>query len=177
MLTITEALAELKVIEKQIVKKRELVLTHLMRHEMVRDPLQKDGGSVPVIARERQSMNDLVERRVAIRRAIAAANAATTITVEGTTRSIADWLTWRRDEAPGQRSFLTTLRQNIDRTRQQAMQKGVAMAATAEAAKSGDMIVNIDEGELARAAEALEVTLERLDGQLSLKNATVTVEI
>ena len=42
--------------------------------------------------------------------------------------------------------------------------------------KPGDIIVNIVERALASSAEPLDAALEQLDGQLSLRNATVLVE-
>jgi len=50
---------------------------------------------------------------------------------------------------------------------------------TADSASTNDkdIIVNVSEKGLADEAEALETTLATLDGQLSLKNATVTVEV
>ena len=58
--------------EKRIAKKREFVLGYLLRQEMLKDPLEKDGGSVSALRRELQAIHDLEEWRVAIRRAIRA---------------------------------------------------------------------------------------------------------
>jgi hypothetical protein len=175
-MTITEALAELKVIDKRIQKKREFVGAYMLRLEQLRDPLEKDGGSVSAIQREMQAIGDLEENKVAIRRAIQVANEATTITVGRATRSIADWLVWRRDVAPGQRDFLTALRTNVERNRQEAVKRGQTAVAAGEQAKPNDVVINVNEQQLATRAEELEAALETLDGQLSLKNATVTVE-
>src|SRR5277367_6394116 len=98
--TITEALAELKTIDKRIQKKREFVLGYLLRQEMFKDPLERDGGSVSAIKREMQSIRDLEERKIGIRRAIQQANERTNVTVGKQTRSIADWLVWKREVAP-----------------------------------------------------------------------------
>jgi len=51
-----------------------------------------------------------------------------------------------------------------------------ASAATAET-KPNDVVVNIDERALGSELESIEDILGQLDGQLSLKNATVFVEI
>lgn len=173
-MTITEALAEIKVTDKRIEKKRAFIGTYAMRPEQLRDPLEKDGGSVSAVAAEIQAIGDLEENKIAIRRAIQAANERTNITVGKQTRSIADWLVWRRDVAPQRRHFLTEVRTGIERHRQDALKRG-QQATTAENAKPGDLVVNVNEKELAEQAENLEAVLETLDGQLSLKNATVTV--
>src|SRR5690348_16121509 len=109
-LTITEALAEVKTIEKRIAKKRESIGQYLARQEKVKDPLANDGGSVDFIKREEQAVSDLEERLIAIRRAILAANTSTQVSVNGDTRSIQDWLTWRREVAPKQKDYLAKLR-------------------------------------------------------------------
>ncbi len=172
--TITEALAELKVIDKRIEAKRQFIGANIMRPEQLKDPFEKDGGSVTALAKELQAVGDLEERKVSIRRAIQQANEATSVTVGKVTRSVADWLVWRRDVAPQQQSFLTQMRTGIDNNRKQALQRGQTLA-TADAVKPGDIIVNVNELELASQLEELGATLETLDGQLSLKNATVPI--
>jgi hypothetical protein len=176
-ITITEALAELKTIDKRIEKKREFVLSYLLRQEMFKDPLEKDGGSAAAIRRELQSIHDLEERKIAIRRAINAANEAASITTGGQTRTIADWLVWRREVAPKLSQFLASLRSRIEQARQEAARKGASLTTSAETARPNDVVVNINEQELARQIETLEEALGHLDGQLSLKNATLMIEV
>lgn len=176
-ITITEALAELKTIDKRLVKKREFVLTYLLRQEMFKDPLEKDGGSISAIRRELQAIGDLEERRIVIRRAIQQANEANSVSVGKFTRSIADWLVWRREVAPTHAQFLAGIRQKIEQARQEAARKGAALTPAAEVAKPNDVIVNVNEQELARQIEELEETLGKLDGQLSLKNATLFIDV
>ena len=48
-MTITEALAEIKTIQKRIDKKREFILHHTYRQHTLRDLLEKDGGSPKVV--------------------------------------------------------------------------------------------------------------------------------
>lgn len=178
-LMITEALAEIKTIQKRIEKKREFVSGFIARQDGIRDPLEKDGGSVEAIKRERQAVADLETRIVALRRGIQAANEATIVTINGTAHSIADWLVWRRDVAPGQKAFLLKLRQTLNGVRDNAKRQGVAVvSATASTAaeRPQDFVVNISEQELADEAERLEDTLGQLDGQLSLKNATTAIQ-
>src|SRR5579863_1653454 len=63
-LTITEALAEIKTINKRLESKRESVRNYIARDVRVRDPLEKEGGSAEFIKRERQAIIDLEERIV-----------------------------------------------------------------------------------------------------------------
>lgn len=175
-LTITEGLAELKVIDKRISKKTSFISNHLYRQDQLKDPLSKDGGQQVVIAKERQSIGDLEQRAVDIRMAINKANENTSIAVEGITRTIAEWLIWRRDVAPGHQRFLGSMNQAIQSMRREAQQKGIQIAS-GDTATDTDIHVNIDEYALAEEIELLETIFETLDGQLSLKNATTFIEL
>ena len=82
MITITEGLAELKTIVKRVEKKKEFILAHGCRMEIVKDPFAKEGSSAPAeIAKAMQSINDLCDRIVSIRDAIACANQETELTI------------------------------------------------------------------------------------------------
>jgi len=177
-ITITEALAEIKTITKRIEKKHEFVLMYLGRQEAARDPLEKDGGSVPVIRAERQAISDLQLRTVVIRRRIQSANEANNITVEGETRSIADWLVWRREVAPQVKALNDKMRNVINNARAQAKKKDARVVESGTpGADFNDIVINISESDLARDMERMETVLGTLDGQLSLKNATIVIEI
>jgi hypothetical protein len=177
-ITITEALAELKTLGKRIEKKREYVASYLARQDGLKDPLEKDGGSADVIRRERQAIADLELRHVSIRTAIQKVNQSTPISIGETTKTIAEWLTWRKEMAPGAQAFVNKLRQMVIQARTQAQQKGWGVVtATGTAAQPTDVVINVDEAALASEAEQLETILGTLDGQLSLKNATVLIEV
>jgi hypothetical protein len=176
-ITITEALAQIKTIEKRLDKKRQFVLNYLMRQEQLKDPLDKEGGSRVVIARERQAIGDLEQQIIRLRRAIQAANQAAEISVGGRVRTIADWLVWRREVAPGAQAFLSGMSSGIQSARNQARMKGLAVVTTGDVAtQPTDIIINVDELALSREIEAMEEVLGNLDGQLSLKNATTRIE-
>lgn len=176
--TITEALAELKTIAKRIEKKRQFVKGYIGRLAMNRDPLEKEGGAVEAVRAERQAINDLHQRTISIRRAIQHANDGTNIAINGHHRSIADWLVWRREVAPSQKSLLEELRQGINNARNQAKSKDAKVVESAgDATGALDVIVHISERELAEQIEEMETVLGTLDGQLSLKNATITIEV
>lgn len=177
-LTITEALAEIKTVQKRIQKKREFVTTYLARQERMKDPLEKQGGSFTAIEKERQAISDLEQRVVDLRRAVYNANTDTMVSVNGSARSIADWLVWRREIAPEHRTFLETLRGRVNAVRDEAQRKGLALIQGNEKALADDdIIVNLNEQELANDIEGLEEVLGTLDGKLSLNNALVTIEV
>src|SRR5256885_16029577 len=87
--TITEALADIKTINKRITKKREAIAQYLARQDIMKDPLLADGASVDFIKREQQAIADLEERIGPIRRAIAHAKAKGQVSIAtATTRSL-----------------------------------------------------------------------------------------
>lgn len=176
-LTITEALAEIKTINKRLDSKFNGIAPYLFRQEGFKDPLDKEGGSFEYIKRERQSIKDLQDRVVSIRSGIQKANERTLVTVGTCTRSIADWLVWRRDVAPKSKTFLESLRNSINNVRNQALKQGVTIAQNGASPESPkDFVMNISEKELLRDIEDLETTLGTLDGVLSLKNATTFID-
>ena len=174
-MTITEALAEIKTIEKRLQSKREFVLTYLMRFETMKDPLEKDGGSVKAVKAEQQAISDLENRIVELRRLIQKANEDTKLTIEGEERSIADWLVWRREVAPGQEQFLYGLRSRLTQARQQVSRQQPTYGRDNVPEKPLDIVVSVNESDLAKSTEKVKSILGQLDGLLSLKNATVVV--
>jgi hypothetical protein len=175
--TITEALAERKVIAKRIDNKRQAIYRYTVLSGGAKDPIREEGGSQAFIRDEMQAIGDLQARQVAILRAIQKANAETLIKIGDEERTVADWLIWRRDVAPGVQQFLQNIVQGIVRSRDDAAKrKGIVVPADAAAtAKDQDIIVNINERQVVSQIEQIDMVLGSLDGQLSLKNATVIV--
>lgn len=174
-MTITEALAELKTIEKRISGKQEYVYTYMFRLDSLKDPFEKDGGSAKLVAQEMQAISDLEERAVSLRLAIQKANEETTVSINGHEKSIADWLVWRREIAPSRERFLYQIRTRITQSRQ-AVQRGYGQTLN-QTEKPSDIIVNVDEAAVSKELEMIKDILGQLDGQLSLKNATVMVSV
>lgn len=180
-MTITEALAEVRVIDKRIRSKQAFINDHITRPKDRVDPLADDGGELVMIQREQQAIHDLQERLIRIRAAIAGANADNKITVQDTTRSIADWLVWRREVADRQINFLQGISNRIGKSREVMIEQTTRRprAAWEESQvkiSSPEIVVNVDESELAKEIEELQAITETLDGQLSLKNATIVIE-
>lgn len=177
--TITEALAEIKTIEARLGKKRESIIPYIARGAQLRDPMEDiEGGSSEFIRRERQAITDLEERVIRIRTAIQAKNQEVLLTLGERTRTLAGWLTWRREIAEGQKQYLAQLFQTIQHTRAQARGRQVVQAGDASAGKPEEtVIINIKESELTAQIESIETTLGDLDGKLSLLNATTKITI
>jgi len=176
MSTITEGLQEIKTLLKRIEKKRSFIRGYLWRQNQIRDPHDKDGGSHILIKKERQAIQDLENNIINIKRQIDTANAITEITICGETKTIAEWLIWRRELATNRKRFLESIQSTVQSARTQAAQKGIQVVDTASKAGDVDVIVNIDERLLAEEIEQMEEILSKLDGQLSLKNATVKIK-
>lgn len=179
--TITEALADIKTSVARIEKKRQQISAFLGRDSRLRDPHEREGGSLEFVRRERQSVADLEEKIVKIRSAIQVANQNTVIEIEDVSRTVAEWLNWRREIAENQRKFLAHMVAQVANFKAQATRQGQNVVANVAVAPNmsptGDLIVNIDETKLADEIDKLEKVIGTLDGRLSLVNATVTVEV
>jgi len=176
--TITEVLAELATIDKRLPKKAQELIPYVARAAQLKDPLSKSGGSERYIAAERQSFSDLLQRKIILRRVVAKANAETTIAIDGKEMSVADWLVWKRECYAPHLQMLQGLLGQAQGARQQAQQRGVALIRVEhEQVASQDILVCLDERELIDEVAALEERFGRLDGLLSLKNATTSVEV
>lgn len=177
-MTITEGLAEIKTIQKRISAKREAVARYLARQDTQKDRLPGEGGEAAYVARERQAVADLETRLVNIRTAVQKVNLVTPLTVVSTTKTVAEWLGWRKEVAPNLRTFLRGLMNGIAQVRQQATQKGLAVVQPGQTpSRPEDVIVNLDEGQLNAEIEAVEEMLATLDGKLSLMNATTLIDV
>ena len=178
MITITEALAELKLIKAKIDKKLVFIASAAGRQEGAKDPFEKDGGAVKLIEADLQAIADLMNRFVNIRSAIAAANAANSVAVCGISHTVADWLVWRRDVAPMIKSVNKALVDRVAGIRGEAQKHGWSVVqVNNQPQTTTDVIINIDEKKLSDSIERTQEILDSLDGKLSLHNATVSVEV
>lgn len=176
--TVTEGLQEIKTTAARIEKKHENVMRYFNRDSRLKDPLLADGGSAEYVRRERQAIADLQERIVKIRGAIQNANASTQLKVAGESRSVMDWLNWRRDISDSQKKFLGRMINQLNQVRQAVKsQGGVVTTKEGESLAPVEIVISVDEKELASQSEKLEQTLGELDGKLSLINATTVIEI
>lgn len=174
-MTITEALAEIKTIGKRTATNWEFVSARVARPSQIVDPLLDKGGTAEVLRQLRQSSGDLRARVVKIRGAIAKANQETSLSIDGTTRTLADWIIWRREVMPQTKVELDELAKAINNIRTQARQRGGNLKE--QPTEPTDTVLHISETELAADRDHLEKVLGVLDGQLSLKNATTFIEV
>lgn len=172
LITITEALAEIKAIDNKVAKKSRTVLENCARSSKLADPFEKDGGQAKVVKQEMQSIEDLYIRKVALRRGIQKINNQVEVSVNNRTMTIGDWLAWRKDVAAIQLMNLENLANVVKQSKSSFVKNA---RGTEEAPET--LIVNINEKALMQEIEDIHGMLDSLDGQLSLKNATVTFEI
>lgn len=172
-ITITEAFAELKLITKKIAKKRETILQNLTRMEHVKDQF---GDTPKMVEAELQSIQDHETRFVRIKAAMSKANLENEITVEGETKSIYAWILWKRDIADNSLGFVNTAIRTVDAAVKRAeTQPQVIKTDTGEISVT-KLVVNVDPKKMLSGSELTTQKLERLDGQLSLKNATIKIQ-
>ncbi len=179
--SITEALAEAnngKLIDKKIASETQFVQQFIFRQEAVLDRLTKDGGEEKVVSAKMQSINDLFERKISILSSIKRANAENAITIHGTSRTIEEWLIIKQYVANPRMQYIRSLIQKIDEARNLAQRNGGQITDSKSAAQfSANVIVNVDETKLRDELTKLQETMDILDGQLSLKNATIKIEV
>jgi hypothetical protein len=166
-LTITEALAEIKTVGKRLETKRQFINTSFAGDSRLRDPYAEEGGWTTKIRRELQAIDDLEERIVKLRSGIATANAATTLTMHGTTRTLSDWLVWRREVAPTTLGFYRGLRAGLEKAR----------AHKFDANEEARVDLYIDPETVQERLERMDMILGELDGKLSLLNATTFIDL
>lgn len=184
-MTITEGLAELKTIQARINKKRQNLLPYVAHESKFRDPMENKGGSAEFIRAERQSIEDLEKRFVAIRTSIQKKNLEVQLTVAGIVRTVAEWLTWKREIAEGQNMFLSQISSSIGVVRQRvtggANRALAAVAANASVSTGSEpasqVTVHVDEKVLYSEQEQMATILGELDGKLSLFNATQSIDV
>jgi hypothetical protein len=176
-ITVAEALAQVATIRRRIGQKQQLVAAYLLREQQYRDPLRAEGGTPSVLAREWNSIRALHERTVLLRRLIQNAYERTTVSLGNRARSLADWLAWRREVTARQAGFLQALSTRISKARRQASRQARGQGDGPQGYRPADVIVHLNEQDLARERESLEEMLGALEGQVALKNATVTIDI
>lgn len=174
MLTITEALAEIKLIDNKIEAKQQFVTANLYRAKHLPDPL---GDTKAVVESEVQAIGDLRRRRVKIRKAIAEANLKTEVKIGESTLSIFEWLTWRREVAGNEKSFLRSVHANIKMAIDAVTKTPKFYKDESQENKIVEIVPSLDHSVFAKAEAEVQEMLDKLDGLLSLKNATVTIDV
>lgn len=176
MITITEALSEVNLLKKKIQESDQAAKGCLVRVAHVQDPYEKHGGSVEQYAKSTQSSNDLRRRLVDIRSKISKANIENQITINDQTMSIFDWLTWKREIYPellkASQDQIGTLRESLakEANRPEVWKDENGNTQLVKYVRNADLKLLEDK------QNRLVDTYGKLDGQLSLRNATITIQ-
>jgi hypothetical protein len=177
-LTITEALAEIKLIPKKIAKKLDFIREHSLTYNNQPDPLKATGGREKHIKEYKQAITDLIRNYEIIRQKIMEANLKESVTILGETKTIYEWLVWKRE------TYTTQL--NVAKL-YQGVEAEIKRLATRpelykkEGWKEGDLPTfvtvkpNINIEAYRKEVEKWDDIYNKLDGKLSLKNATITI--
>lgn len=178
-ITITQALAEVRTLKERIAKQAEFVQANAAYASNMVDPHARSGGSHEVIRRARQSISDMQERIILLRTSISLANAQSTITIGGITRTINAWLVWKREVGPDVRRYQADLRRAVD-TRRNAVANEVhrinQQRGQGETLKV-DLVVAFNEAELNDEIGHFEQVWGELDGELSMVNSRIVLEL
>ncbi len=175
--TITEALADIKVLNKRILKKQEFVNSHLLTGDHIKDPYADKGGVKKIVEEELQSIGDIRIRIVTLRAAINQANMNTGITINGETKSMYSWLTWRREIMETETVFVAKSAAKIQAELSQYNNRPQVWKDDDEKQHLVHLEPTVDPKLFQDASEKLDVIAGSLDGQLSMKNATTFVHI
>jgi len=177
MITITEGLSEINLLKKKITEKQSFSQRMVAHPTHAKDPFESEGGSEAALKSERQAINDLNRRLVKIRSAISKVNIDNKLDVLGDERSIFDWLSWKREVYANEIGYLRNLSANLVKV-QDAERKQPQVFEDNDGNKQlVTYKFNADLGEIQKQIEKVEDTYQKLDGLLSLKNATLTIEI
>jgi hypothetical protein len=176
-ITITEGLSEINLIKKKVQDKHIKILGMLFQVSHLPDPFAQDGGSSKVIASEIQSVNDLYRKLAAIRAAISTANLTNVITIMDLTLSIHDWLIWKREISKSSIEFIERLCRDVKNHLDAAARSPQVYKDQDQVVQIVKTTINVDYPWCLKNLEQSKDILGKLDGQLSLKNATILIEV
>lgn len=175
-LTITEALSEINLIKKKLDAKYNVIQSSLFRVEHLPDPYKNEGGLEAFFSKEMQSAGDLNERLLKIRSAISKANHETQVEVCGVKRTVQDWLNWKREVLPALRQHTTRIYESIKDKQEVALQRPQVYKDENGAAHVVKTVSALSINEAAQGRAVVTEFEEKLDGKLSLINATTVIE-
>lgn len=175
MITITEALAEINLIKKKITDAEMSIRTILVRASHVPDVYQAHGGGAEMVKRTQQATKDLRTRLVTIRGEISRANIDNQLTINKKTMSIFDWLSWKREIYPGLELNLKAQIEDLRGYQKRQAERPEVWKDTEGKTQLVQYQYNVDLKLLEDEYSELVDTYGKLDGQLSLRNATIMI--
>jgi len=173
-LTIHQALAEAKRITEKLGARHNEAGELLCRPNITMDP-HGEGGSEAKLQASLNSTNDLALRLVMLRVAVMQSNMESGLTVEGESRTVFAWLTWRRDVAPRLFAFWKALQQReADSVK---WERSMAGQPSEPNKPTPQLVWNLPLGTPSEQVERIGDLLSALDGALQTHNATATITV
>lgn len=177
-LRISEAMAEIKLAVKKISTSLDFVMRNLKREDYRKDPFEKEGSTQEAeVQAAIQSMRDNQLRIVSLKSAINQSNMTTTLTVEGVTQTVAEWLIWRRDVLPISKKILLALANGLADVTHSTPSPRRAYTTPTPIEPIPNWVVNVSDRTVLNELQKLETIEERLDGALSVLNATTEIVV
>ncbi len=172
IMTLTEALAAYKLTLKKIDDKTRTISHYTVRDERLVDPLTKSGStSEKYIATERQAITDLTKYAISLKAAIAARNKEVMVNMGALGKmTLEEAIIWRRDIYPK----ITSLHNGMLTQARKARDGAIT---TRPDQQVPNIVVNFDEKEVMEALTQYQDAHDKMDTQLSILNATTTVEV
>lgn len=177
--TITEALAETKLLKTKIKTKKDFIGNNVGRMDVTPDPFEKEeGGSVGRIKREFQAIDDYRKRLIGIRTAIQNANSLTRLKIGEREMSITDWLNWKREVADEEVAFINQALSSVQQLKtQNERNPQVLKDKDTGAMQVLKPVFHLDQSWLQKQLEVNQEISGELDGKLSMLNATTFIEV
>ena len=170
-MTITEALGEIRTIQKRLLKKAEFIQEHLARASSMVDPLVGAGGSEKAVREARQAFGDLQERLILLRAAVQKSNLEAKVTVDNETRTVSEWFIIKRDVLSQRGQLLSQMSSRLSQGRAELAKH------TQDSERDVQFISHVDEKDLAQLVEHHQKICGDVDTQLSLSASTVTISV
>jgi hypothetical protein len=149
-----------------------------MKIKQAPDSMAADGGIKQVIQNELQSISDLEDRLCALRWAIMRTNTSENIEIMGKIRTLYGWLVWRKEIANNQKYFYKQI-YDVTKAEMDTLAKTPRLYKPSDdsTATLVEIEPNLDYMSYAAKAATVGEILDKLDGILSLKNATLLVDV
>jgi hypothetical protein len=171
---LAEALTSIKTDKKKWETDKNFVMANVVRDDRLKDSLEAQGGTKTVLQRTLQSMEDHETQIVAKLYAIQGANREVKLTIGSKTKSVGEWIIWRREVAPMREKRFNELLSRIEQSKQMVNNPRYVAAAPGQDLK---VLVEIDEKKLLDTMKEHQDIMGAIDSKLSVLNATTGIVV
>lgn len=175
-MTITQALAERKIIRSRIEREYSEMSRYMVREDNRIDPLEKIGGSEKYIKERQQAIDALIERYVRMMKAIHVFNTSTMVEFAGRTRTVDEWLTYHKDLVSTQIGSCLLIQKVVDSALKTNDKVMVVAGKRGETEKPVQVVINTNPVAFNENISNLMEMKDRLWSMLSMLNAKTEIE-